>query len=663
MRTAPALHAAALLGLVALALALGGAVGPGDAARLALAVGAVAALAALAPGLGRTPRDAGLLALGWVVVGAASLAWSRAPDATLDRLAATAAAASVFLLAAGLRDAAVRRLFVTGLAVVGTGAAAFALAVLVAGERARGPFGNPNHLAAWLLLPAGLAWVALGEADLRRRGQREAALLWFAALGVIAAGLAATGSRGGGMAAAAALAGVAVIRRLGPRRGPLVAAAAASVAALALGALPALWPEGLPLHDGTDESSAGLRWSVYAATSRVALDAGPLGVGLGAFGSVFEAYRPAGVAYAPSFAHSEPLQAFAELGVLFLGMAAATLVLGVRRLRRALRSRSRAVWGALAALLAVTAHALVDFPLHVPAVALTAAALAGLLFADGSGAAPRLGPGASRMLQAGLALVLLVLAGTQYAAVQAERRAADLLAAGAFREAEAAAASGLRARPARASLWTLAADAAEHDARFDGGGPEAFARAVEARRRAAAGRRGDAALQRRAAATLARAGQLEAAARALEEAAHLDPRSPVAPLARARLALRSGDRHAAAAALGEALRRHPRDEGALLLAALRDTADPELVRAAPVDRPTRASVLAQSGFPGEAAAELERLFLEDPSDPARARSAARLYRRAGDEAAARRVLDRAARLRPDAAGTGGPAAGPGGSAR
>lgn len=646
MSVASGSRAVALLGLVALALALGGAVDARASAVLFLGAAGVAAGAAALPGLPGLPRDACALAGGWITLGAASLLWSRAPDATLDRLAASAACAVAFLLAAGLRQPAPRRLFATGLAVMGVAAAALALAGIVDDERARAPFGNPNHLAAWLLMPAGLAWVALGETDLRRRGQREAAFLWFAALGVIGAALAATQSRGAALAAAAAAGGVVAMRRMGPRRGPALAAAAVALAALALAVLPWAWPEGVPVARDGGESSAGLRWSVYAATARVALDAGPLGVGLGAFAAVFDAYRPAGVAYSPNFAHSEPLQALAELGLPFLAAAAASLGLGVRRLRLALRSRSRVTWGALAALLAVAAHGLVDFPLHVPAVALSAAAMAGLLFAGGSDAISRLGPAATRGLLAGLALVLLGLAGTLGQATRAERHAADRLAAGAFPQAAAAAAEGLRWRPQRPALWTLLADAAEHEARF-GGGAAWQGRAVDARRRAARARPGDAGLWRGLARTLARAGRMEDAEVALARAARLDPRSPVGALAQARLALRLGDRGAAARGLRGALDRHPRARDALLLAALHDTADPALVRQAPVDGAAKAAVLARSGFPAEAAAELERLFEAQPEDAGRALDAARLYRRAGDEAAARRLLDRAARLHPD----------------
>ncbi|MDX1649205.1 MAG: tetratricopeptide repeat protein, partial [Myxococcota bacterium] len=210
---------------------------------------------------------------------------------------------------------------------------------------------------------------------------------------------------------------------------------------------------------------------------------------------------------------------------------------------------------------------------------------------------------------------------------------------------------------------SLLADAAEHEARF-GGGPHWLDRAVEARRRAAEARRGDARLRRATARTLVLAGRMEEAAAALAEAARLDPRSPVGALAQTRLALRRGERGAAASGLHGALDRHPRARGELLLAALHDTADPALVRGAPVDGATKAGVLARSGFGAEAAAELERLFDARPADPRPALDAARLYRRAGDEAAARRVLERAARLHPDDARLArGPGRAAGGGAR
>ena len=460
------------------------------------------------------------------------------------------------------------------------------------------------------------------------------------------AALAATQSRGAGLAAGAAALGVAAIRRLGPRVGPGMAAGVAVAGAVALATLPWAWPEGLPSHTGIGESSAGLRWSVYAATARLALEAGPLGVGLGAFSAVFDAYRPAGLAYSPNFAHSEPLQAVAELGLLFLLAASISLVVAVRQLGRVLERGSRVTWGALAGLLAVAAHAVVDFPLHVPAIAITAAALAGLLFAGEGASVACLAPRATRALLGGVAVALFALAGSGLVAVHAERAAAQQLASGAFAQAVSSAARGLRARPARPALWSLLAEASEHAARFDGGGSEALERALAARRRAAELGGGDASLRRRMAHSLARVGRLEDAGDELRRAAALDPASPAASVARARLALLGGDAAAASAALRGAIERHPRAGGHLLRAALHASADPGLLREAPADATLRASLLAQTGFVLEAAAEYERLFTADPAELGRALRAVRLYRRAGAEDAAGRLLARALRSHP-----------------
>ena len=634
----------ALLAAVALALALGGAVEPLGAGLLGVALAALGLAAALAPGL-PAPSAAALGPAGvWTALLLLSLTWSASRDAALDGAAGGLTLVVAWLLGSLLVDAGSRRRFALGLAALGVAVAAAALAAAQPGERAAFPLHNPNHLGAWLLLPAGFAAAALFHSDVRRRGARESAFLWFGVAGVVGAGFAASGSRGAALAALVAGAAYGGLRLSGPRGVPWLVSGLAVAALLLMGG-PLAAPDALAVSAGGEESSAGLRWSLYAVSARAALDTAPLGAGLGAFGSVFAAHRPDGVAYATRFAHNEALHGLVELGLPFalsVGITAAVLASRVRR--RLERGGSRVTWGALVALVALAAHALVDFPLHVPAVALTGAALAGLLVADPeTGAAQR---GRGRALLALGSVLLLASSLTQTGAALAERRAGDELERGDFAGAFATATRGLRLRPGRAALHARVAEAAEHVHRFGGGGRPWLERALAARDAAVASDPGDARVWLDRAHTRAMARDRGGALADLAEAERRDPRSPVAALARARLWLSAGEPDRAARELRRALQRHPRAAPAAVAAALRDTDDASWVRAAVggLGRSERdaAAVLARAGYWRDAAAAWGSVFDAEPEDTEAALAAAELLVRAGERLAASRILERLA---------------------
>jgi tetratricopeptide (TPR) repeat protein len=636
-----------LLGLLAAAVALHGGVTAEVGAGLDLAVAAVAGLAAATRAFTAVPCGGLELALAACGLGLASVLWSVAPDATLDASAPLLASVLVFLLCAGALSGRQARWFLGGFAVLGALVACIALALTPLGARAREPFGNPNHLAAWLLLPASYAFARLVGSDLKRRGRREDALLWFGIFGLLGAGVAATESLGALLAALGICAATVVLRRLPARQGAWIVLGTLSGIAVVLACVPAFLPGLLPASGREGELSAGLRWQVYSSAGHVAWSYLPLGAGLGGFAPAFLRWRPVGLPYAVLHAHSEPLHAWVELGLPGLALGIAGLrVVGERLVR--LRRRSALAFAPAAGLIAVACHSLVDFPLHVPAVALATAALAGLAWSASSEGTERVRLSAMakgngvRWSVAALALLLALVGGTQSFALAAEARAARRIAEGDFAAGESEAVRGLWARPGSPALLALAADAAEAEFLLAGGGAPALRRALALREQCHWSSPLDAtpmvALSRTRAAVGDRTGALAAAS----EAAFLDPASPAPWIALARLWLDAGQGFEAAEAVRAALERFPRTADETLEALFRATRDPALVSAAaPESAYTRRSaglVLARAGFFQAAAHELVRAVQLAPSDAETALAAARSLEQAGQANAASDLL-------------------------
>ncbi len=238
-----------------------------------------------------------------------------------------------------------------------------------------------------------------------------AALLWGAqralaiVLGVVlAAGVAATLSRGGFLALASGLL-VALVFARHMRISVDAARLATLGAVLALGwgfaALAPLAAQWLPVaagggvapvaHDviGTAPASAGARLELYALAGS-ALE-GNFGIGIGylGFNALLEAGRQAVPSYGPDgvtyFAHNDYLQTLVELGLP--GLAALVAIVGLPfwlawRKGRAQTSEPLALVAVLGALATMAVHATVDFPFYVP--------LCLLLFGLALGAAERL---------------------------------------------------------------------------------------------------------------------------------------------------------------------------------------------------------------------------------------------------------------------------------
>ena len=247
-------------------------------------------------------------------------------------------------------------------------------------ERPAGTFFNPNFLAGFLA--AALLLVVGGAIFPSPGGGRPRLLrLVFAAAeaALLLAALLTTGSRGGALALAC---GLLVLLGL---RSWKVAAAALSATLLALLAIPNPLFQRLQSLPQTD-NFAFTRLAIWKSALKMMLDHPWVGIGLGQYEYVSTRYAfPIETHWAKysrvaENAHSEYLQAGAELGIPGLLIAFGLVaLLGYAAVRR-LRALPRASWGPIATLLAAVAsiavQSAVDFPLHTPPAALLLVLLA-----------------------------------------------------------------------------------------------------------------------------------------------------------------------------------------------------------------------------------------------------------------------------------------------
>jgi len=258
--------------------------------------------------------------------------------------------------------------------------------------RAEGSFGHPNLLAVFLATALGAAGaVAIGG---RPAARPVAAVAFAAAL----AGLALTLSRGGLLAAAAA---IAVMLRWGPFRRMAVPAAVVAAAAVLIGGGDLLGSA--QSVDRVTKRIESVRYAAAGADPRSQLWRGtpeiigdhPLvGVGAGQFSTAAQRYglRDPLSEYQPfEHAHSIPLTVAAELGLLGLaGLVWLAVALGfaVVRACRHTGGRERAyAFGLAAALVAVAVQGFVDYTVRSNVVAMLALTLAACAVVLARGAA------------------------------------------------------------------------------------------------------------------------------------------------------------------------------------------------------------------------------------------------------------------------------------
>jgi putative inorganic carbon (hco3(-)) transporter len=345
--------------------------------------------------------------------------WPLSIDSRLTRLALTHAAAPVLLFWAareafgrgGVRTAA-RAIAWTGFALTIVALAQRATAPLTlmwywrppdAGSQPLGPFVNPNHFAAWLVMAAALtAGYLVAHRRTHRTGHPSVRLLlrdWLAdgsglilagSLVIMLLGLAASLSRAAIVSAAAALVLTLAVVQRHARTGQGVRAGAAIVAMVLAGAV---WANRAGLERKFADVTAVSRVTIWRDTVPVIADFWVTGTGAGTYSRAMLRYQHASPEFHFNQAHSEPMQLAAEGGLLLavpvIFVAIAWLALARRQLQRDVHEVFWIRVGAAAGLLAVAVQGIFDTPLRVPANALLAALLAAIVVHDRRGSGVR----------------------------------------------------------------------------------------------------------------------------------------------------------------------------------------------------------------------------------------------------------------------------------
>ncbi len=257
--------------------------------------------------------------------------------------------------------------------------------------RAGGTFYNPNNLAGFLemLLPLGFCYVLVG-----RLSHVTKIVLGYGAM-VMIGGVVGTVSRGGAMVTGVELVllcGVLLFQRNYRIQALVLAVAlggAAYVVAPKLNAARARFED----LNGAGHLAGDMRTRIWQSALRMWEDHRWLGVGPAHFNQCFPEYRPLEVQRRPNLAHNEYLNTLADYGVVGATLVAAAwllLFMGVAKTWRFVRAapddfaRKKSnkfafLLGASLGLVGILGHSVVDFQMHVPAVAILAVTLMALL--------------------------------------------------------------------------------------------------------------------------------------------------------------------------------------------------------------------------------------------------------------------------------------------
>jgi O-antigen ligase len=284
--------------------------------------------------------------------------------------------------------------------------------------RGSGTYFSPNHLAGFLamVMPLGLALTLKGRMKPAMRiliGYASAAML---------VGLAVTFSRGGWLAAGAAI--LTLLVWVGSQRGHRLAALIILVLLTAGAGLFFARSERAATRveqvgSQTSPESSKIRLHLWQGAWQMWRDHPWWGVGPGHFDHRFPAYRHPDIQARPGYAHNDHLNTLADFGLAgAFPLAALFLTLLATAARTwwyarqetetntsGLSDREAITLGAFLAIVALLVHAVVDFNWQIPANAITAVVIAAFLVSQGRD------PGRRQIQPQTMGRVILSLAG------------------------------------------------------------------------------------------------------------------------------------------------------------------------------------------------------------------------------------------------------------
>lgn len=323
-------------------------------------------------------------------------------------------------------------------------------------NRVFGTLVYPNALAGYLVMVFAPVLVWLWS---KAEGRVTKIVVAVAAGGVMLACLAFSGSRGGFVALAVSVVAWLACGKGGGRRWLWGAVALAVLAIVVAAAL-----RGGLVHLG--RSSLEARLDYWGGAVRIIRDHPWVGTGPGTFGSIYPKYKTAMTEEA-QLVHNNFLQMWSDSGVAGFVAFAALWGVGLWETVRLARRRGDMLSVALVAAIAGwAAHGLVDFDLYVPAIALPAFALLGIvqgLKTTGGQACAQCGGTVRWGIRLGIVVVMaaavlwfegrMIMAATAYGESQATRDTNN-------EQQLQAAATACRYAPSNPQYWSAFGDAA-----------------------------------------------------------------------------------------------------------------------------------------------------------------------------------------------------------
>jgi hypothetical protein len=261
-----------------------------------------------------------------------------------------------------------------------------------------GPFVYHGNAASFLLLPAVLAAARALYAILRDQASISKLFWTMASLTLLTALMVNTSRAGAVLGISASFTFLILSRPVWPPRttklsslSRLIGISAALAAIAALG-IAIGWDKTISRLSATTTSDLAVRFQAAAAALPCALDAGTLGFGTGSFPYAFRIYQQQAGLPLSSFwkeLHCDPVQAIIEWGwlgfLLWLTLFPGALLHAWRHRRPPADSSLDYLLlsSATAGLLCLFLNSTIDFPLQVPSIMTSTAALTGLLWGLG----------------------------------------------------------------------------------------------------------------------------------------------------------------------------------------------------------------------------------------------------------------------------------------